>query len=251
MSLSSLPKTVFDPRPMKLISLTLMYRVIFFDLGNVILPFDPQGLSKRLARHSDYPAEKILGLLWHPELGASLEKGEITPQEFFTQVKASCHLKMSYEEFMVEFNDIFREDGAVVELLSKLKPSYSIGLISNTNIAHMNHVKNKFTFFAYIDEMILSHEVGLRKPDPEIFRHALHRLKVPPHQSIFIDDMAENIQAAHALGMKAIQFLSAEALTEHLIQLGVMSQGEFCAKAEKRAPSVDGAPEKPEWLIQS
>ncbi len=198
-----------------------MYQVILFDLGNVILPFDPRILARKLTAYSPYSEERILGSLWHPALGTSLETGQIGPREFFEQVCRRCRLRMGYGKFMEAFNSIFREDPEVIKLLSKLKARYPIGLISNTNAAHMDHIKKNFTFVSCIDEMILSHEVGLRKPDPAIYWHALERFGVSPEQAVFIDDVADNVKAAHDIGITAIQFVSAGQLTENLAQLGI------------------------------
>jgi len=201
-----------------------MFRAIFFDLGNVILPFDPGILAKKLIAHSSYSEDEILRLLWNPNLGMLLETGKITPEEFFLGVKKACGLKMSFDEFLEAFNAIFKEDLKVVDLLSQLKTKYPIGLISNTNVAHMDYIRKTFSFLSLIDAFILSHEVGLRKPDPAIYWHALERLKVEPRQAIFIDDTIENVKAAHSIGIEAIQFSSADKLCRSLSELGIIGQ---------------------------
>jgi epoxide hydrolase-like predicted phosphatase len=200
-----------------------MFRAIFFDLGNVILPFDARILARALAPYSRLPEKEIVERIWQPEVGASFETGKITPKEFFAEVKKRCALKITYEKFMRAFNQIFREDSGVVELLSRIRNRYPIGLISNTNVAHMTHIKKNFSFVSHIDGMILSHEVGLRKPDPAIYWHALNKFGVRPEHAVFIDDMAENVKAATEIGITAIQFTSAEKLVENLTSLGVIS----------------------------
>ena len=200
-----------------------MFRAIFFDLGNVILPFDARTLVRALKPYSQLSEKEILERLWHPEAAASFETGKITPEQFFEVVRRECALEMGYEQFMLAFNEIFREDADVVGLLPKLKKKrYPLGLISNTNITHMTYIKSRFSCLSHMDEMILSHEVGLRKPDPAIYWHALKKFGIKPQEALFIDDMPENVKSAHDIGITAIQFTSAEKLAEHLSYLGVI-----------------------------
>ena len=63
---------------------------------------------------------------------------------------------------------------------------------------------------AVVDEMVLSAEEGEAKPDPPIYRTALQRLGVQPHEAVFVDDMAVNVEAARSLGMAGVQFRSRE-----------------------------------------
>jgi putative hydrolase of the HAD superfamily len=200
-----------------------MFRAIFFDLGNVILPFDARILARALVPFSKLPEAQILERLWHPEAAVSFETGKISPEEFFRVVRKECALDIDEQQLMNAFNEIFREDAEVVELLPRLKKRYPLGLISNTNLAHMTYIKSRFSCLSHMDELILSHEVGLRKPDPAIYWHALKKFDVKPDEAVFIDDMPENVKAAHAIGITAIQFTSADQLTGDLVALGVIN----------------------------
>jgi len=69
--------------------------------------------------------------------------------------------------------------------------------------------------------LVWSFQLGIAKPDPEIYRHTLAKLGTRPEETLFIDDKLENIEAARALGMKAIQFFSVEELRADLIAAGL------------------------------
>jgi putative hydrolase of the HAD superfamily len=71
------------------------------------------------------------------------------------------------------------------------------------------------------DDLFISAELGLAKPDPKIYRLALDRLGIPPTRAVFVDDFIENVRAAAALGLRAIQFLSSkQAMQAVNLQLG-------------------------------
>ena len=93
-----------------------MFRAIFFDLGNVILPFDARILARALTAYSPLSETEILERLWHPETAVSFETGKITPEQFFEVVRKHCMLNTNFKQFMEAFNEIFREDAQVVEL---------------------------------------------------------------------------------------------------------------------------------------
>lgn len=72
------------------------------------------------------------------------------------------------------------------------------------------------------DAVVISCEVGLRKPDPRIFRHAAERLGVPPEQCVFVDDIAHNVRAAEQVGMVGVHHVDADTTTGRLKSLGLL-----------------------------
>jgi putative hydrolase of the HAD superfamily len=81
-------------------------------------------------------------------------------------------------------------------------------------------------FAELFDGVVISGEVGLRKPDPEIFQHALDLLGLPPEECAFVDDIEHNIRAAERLGMVGVHYVDAEATVPHLERLfGVSPDG--------------------------
>jgi glucose-1-phosphatase len=80
--------------------------------------------------------------------------------------------------------------------------------ISNSFVGATEREEARYGFSAVCDEIVYSHEVGIEKPDPRIFELALARLGVRPEESIFLDDLAVHVEAARALGMKAVLYES-------------------------------------------
>jgi len=88
--------------------------------------------------------------------------------------------------------------------MKKLKKNYRLLLLSNTDVMRFAFIRKKFPEIMIFDEYILSFEVGLMKPDPQIYREALKRAKAEVEECVFIDDMKENVEAASKLGINGI-----------------------------------------------
>ncbi len=196
--------------------------VILYDLGNVILPFNHYQIAEKLARFSQGDEsgapETIFSFLFAREKGTinAYETGKVSTSEFFLDLKRSFRLSLSFEAFVPIWNDIFVENLEVSETILSQKGRWKLGLVSNTNSLHFDYALSKFPILRVFDRWILSHEVGFKKPDAEIFQEALEWAAVEPGKILFIDDMKRNVEAAVSLGIQGIHFTSARQLKEEL-----------------------------------
>jgi len=199
-----------------------MISVVIFDLGNVILPVEGQRLARNLAPYSSLDPDSILRTFGNELINNNFESGKMDPWHFYQHINQICQLKnVDFEQFKGFFNDIFVENPQVVDLIKKLKPRYKLGMISNTNSIHSLHLLEKYALFKDFDRVWLSHEAGIRKPDPSIYQMALSHFSVAPGETVFIDDLPKNVQGAQKVGMKAIQFKNYDQLTQELEKMGV------------------------------
>lgn len=120
-----------------------------------------------------------------------------------------------------EFEELSYVDQAVVDLLFKLKGKYRLGLLSNSHAEEIRPILNHHDFIALFDEVIISAEVELAKPDPEIFTLALKLLNVLPEETIFVDDSKRNIEAAELIGITGIWYVGIDSLQDQLRNLGI------------------------------
>ncbi len=96
---------------------------------------------------------------------------------------------------------------------------FRTGLLSNMPREIWERLGPAFEpWLAPCDELTLSFELGIGKPDERIYRHCLARLGVEPHEALFVDDRAENVEAARAVGMEAVRYTSVDALREELAE---------------------------------
>ena len=204
--------------------------VILFDLGNVILPFDHHQMGEKLLQFSlkkeTEDPKKIFAYLFDLHTGAVnlYETGKMSSLEFFQSLKDFFHLQISFGEFATIWNDIFTENEDVSEIVRSLRGKKKLGLVSNTNSLHFDYIASRFPVVRAFDRWILSHEVGFKKPSPEIYQRAIEWASVGPPNILFIDDMQRNVEAAVSLGIQAIRFVSAQQLQEEL-SLRLNSQG--------------------------
>jgi epoxide hydrolase-like predicted phosphatase len=87
-----------------------------------------------------------------------------------------------------------------------LHSSYKTGLLSNAFSTLRSYITQVWQFADAFDDMVISAEVGMVKPEARIFHLALARLKVEPEAAVFVDDFLENVEAARALGMQGVHF---------------------------------------------
>jgi putative hydrolase of the HAD superfamily len=169
--------------------------VILFDLGNVILPFNHHQIAEKLFRSTRkkkfQDPQKIFSYLFDHRDGIinDFDVGKISPPEFFQSVKTTLDLSISFDEFIPLWNNIFVEDREVSQIIFSLKDKWRLGLLSNTDPLHFNHILSEFPIIQMFDKWILSYEVGFKKPAIEIFQKAIQWASVEPKKILFIDDI--------------------------------------------------------------
>ncbi len=199
-----------------------MIKTVLFDLGNVILPFDVMRLANRLTRYTHLSAQEIVDRLWNDYIADNFETGKMSPTQYFTHISEICNFKgLTYEAFVPIFNEIFEEDAEVIGLIQRLKGKYKLGLISNTNAIHVEHILKRYSHLSHFDRHWWSNEAGVRKPDPAIYKLALDHFGISPAEAVFIDDLHTNIESARKLGINGIHFTGSANLKQELTKLGV------------------------------
>ena len=204
-----------------------LIEVILFDLGNVILPFDHFQIAEKLSQFSQRKEfrdpKKIFSYLFDLQEGAinPFDLGKVSPQEFFQAIKEHLDLSVSFDEFVPIWCNIFVEDQEVTQIILSLKRKWRLGLLSNTDPLHFNHILSTFPVMRAFDKWILSYEVGLKKPAIQIFQKAIEWASVKPEKILYIDDTKEYVEAAASLGIQSIHFISSTQLKERLdLKLG-------------------------------
>jgi epoxide hydrolase-like predicted phosphatase len=103
----------------------------------------------------------------------------------------------------------------LVAFMDELRPRYRMAILSNAWSKARADFNDRFELEKLVDLMIISAEEGVAKPDPRIYQLTLERLSVKPEETIFIDDLVENVVAAQAIGMHGVRFKSnAQAIGE-------------------------------------
>tara|TARA_Y100001949_G_C15902722_1_gene293311 strand:- start:350 stop:907 length:558 start_codon:yes stop_codon:yes gene_type:complete len=149
-------------------------------------------------------------------LSEKVDANIISTEDFFESL--STLTDIDSETIRNEFSNTPLVDDSVHALLSKLKASYSLGLISNGSIRTRDRL-NTDKLASYFDAIIISAEVGKIKPDPAIYYAALTQLNASVEEVIYIDDSATNIEAAQKLGFISIHFTDIKKLDSELSRI--------------------------------
>lgn len=192
---------------------------VIFDMGNVILPFDPILPCRVLAEKTDKTAQECLEAIYHSKLEWRFEIGEIDSAEFTEGTNRMLGLDMTESYWQSLWSDMFEENSDVSAIVRQLKPNHRLILLSNTNPWHFAHAKETYPIISEFDDYVLSFEERAMKPQKSIYEAALRKAegKLP---TLFIDDIEANALGAEAVGITGIWFRNAEQLRTDLFKLG-------------------------------
>ncbi len=195
---------------------------LLFDLGKVLINFNFETGVQALHASCSVSRDQFEALLWDKVWVRRYERGEISTKEFHDYLCQSASLKLTLPEFCSVWSSVFLPDLLVSEgLLASLKRRYPLVLVSNTNEAHIEYIREKYRVLDYFDHLVFSYKVGSLKPDTRIFEHAISTAGLPAEALFFTDDREENVLAARQLGIHAHQFVSEAKLIEALHEAGV------------------------------
>ena len=197
-------------------------KTIIFDFGNVVGFFDHGRTLGKVKPHSPLTKEAMFAAVYESPLEDQVERGHLAVPDFLQQVRelwqVDCHA-----EFLIEaIQDIFSPNPEVCDLIPKLAKNHRILLGSNTNAIHSEGFLTQFAdVLRHFDSLVLSHEIGIRKPDAEFFRHCHRLAQAEPAECLFVDDLATNIRGARAIGFHGIVYRPNENLAEQLRGIGI------------------------------
>ena len=194
---------------------------IFFDLGNILVGLHAGEKLRALAKRSGQGLTEFCEKIWSHERAHDYERGRHSCEEYFTLLAEELDLAHAQPELREAFCDIFHPLPERVAVARALAKYYRLGLISNTCASHIRHLEDTYDFFPLFSPRIYSHQVGARKPHPDIYAAALASARAKPESSLFIDDLAENLETPARLGWRTIHLPPHADLTAALAQAGV------------------------------
>ncbi|MDP0491303.1 MAG: HAD family phosphatase [Verrucomicrobiota bacterium JB023] len=198
-----------------------MINAALIDIGNVLLTTDFENSLKRLipSELAD-PEARIHSLL---ERKDELEGGQMTMDDFIEWASKKLGYEGPKEDFLVAWNDIFEPIAPMWETIRDLKGrGIKLYLFSNTNQAHADYFLSTYeTLFQLFDGRIFSYEIDAVKPDPAIYHHAFEKYSLKPEETLYIDDLPENISTGLQLSLHSWRYNvdSHEAMTRWLVEV--------------------------------
>jgi len=187
-----------------------MIRALITDFGGVLVRTANAAPRRALEARLGLPPHTIEGRVFGGDASLRGQRGEMSFAAVWEQIGRDLELdgRMSIEEFRDLFFSADVLDEELLAFIRGLRPALKTGLLSNAwdNARHaFTHV---YPIAGDFDAIVISAEEKVMKPDPRIYRIALERLGVQAAESVFLDDMPENVRGAEAVGMRAVQFRS-------------------------------------------
>ncbi len=185
-----------------------MIHTIIFDIGNVLVHFRWKELYADLGFTGE-KFEKIADATVRSHWWNEFDRGLMTTEEVIG------HFVENAPEYREEITEIYRHMGEIVRIydhaipwIQELKQSgYQVYVLSNwPRPAYDANLHTNLRFLEYVDGGVMSFQEGLIKPDRRIFELICKRYDIDPKEAVFLDDNAENIEAAKAFGLNAIRF---------------------------------------------
>ena len=198
------------------------YKNIIFDLGGVIINIDYTLLVKAFKKLGVENFDELYSQAHQNKLFDLFEKGKISAADFRNEIRKYCNKNLSDVQIDSAWNAMLLDlPEERLKLLQALKKTHRTFLLSNTNEIHMLAI-NKYLqkmygisdLSGYFEKMYLSFEVGMRKPDEEIFEFVLSENKLDPAETLFIEDSIQHIEAAKKLGIQIYWLQKNEAVTD-------------------------------------
>lgn len=197
---------------------------IIFDFGGVLLDWDPRYLYKRYFPGQPQAMDQFLNEIRFYEWNAQQDEGRPFSEAIAVHSERFPH----YASLIQAYYDHWEESitGAIsgtVDILHKLKQKgYPLYGLSNWSAETFPRARHKYPFFNLFDEIILSGEVKMIKPDPAIFNLLLNKIRRTASECLLIDDSLPNIISADKLGFATIHFSSPEQLHLELQNLNLL-----------------------------
>jgi putative hydrolase of the HAD superfamily len=160
------------------------------DTNNLLIPFVQN-------RNPSLSSSEINELY----LKASL--GEMSSEQFWKKVYAKGDCSKIERTYLDQCLEI---DPMIIKFFSALKPKYRFGMLSNDVSEWSRYLRLKHGFNEWLEVVIVSGEIGIRKPDPKMYSVLLERIQADPSRCLFVDDREKNLIPAQELGFKTVLF---------------------------------------------
>lgn len=199
------------------------FKNVVFDIGNVLVRWNPVEIT-RLTFDDSYDIESLAESIFRSEIWYNLNKGLISENE----AKLQHQILFGLSE--VECERLFyyvRQTQILiygsVDLVKRVKKAgYRVFALTDNVHEIVAHLKSTYTFWELFEGTVVSADVGILKPQAEIYQHLLNQFEIKAEETIFLDDMPHNVKGAQDVGITAIEFKNAAQGEHALKELGLV-----------------------------
>jgi putative hydrolase of the HAD superfamily len=181
---------------------------LIFDFGGVLINLDRNLCIQNFKQLGVQNLEKVLNDYAQSGFFEQLERGQINAEKFREEIRNMTSNPLTDSQIDLAWCSFLQDiPTEKLDLLIELRKKYRILLLSNTNSIHIQYSLDRFTYkdrslCDYFDKCYLSYEMGMAKPDAEIFEALLSDAQLKAGECLLLDDGAKNIEQAHKLGIQ-------------------------------------------------
>lgn len=197
-----------------------MMKTVVFDIGQVLVDFDWHGYVRSLFTDEDV-IRRIEKAVWESRLWIEFDRGVLSDEEVI-QKMTECDADLA-DEIRLAMKDIgrtvIRRDTAIPWIRSLKTRGLQVLYLSNYSYRLRSQNTAALDFLAEMDGGLFSYEVHLLKPDAAIYRALCEKYDLTPEETVFLDDMEDNVTGAKACGLQAIRYTGQAETEQALNQL--------------------------------
>jgi putative hydrolase of the HAD superfamily len=198
--------------------------VVLLDFGGVIVPPGDPTVMATLEEALSLQPGQLPSLMYEGDLWQTVSVGKLSEDRYWHELAQLLKQEPDFLRPMLQsIWEPPEADRAVVDLIRRIRPDVRVSLLSNATPGLETHLR-RLGVADLFDPIINSSRVGLRKPDPAVFRHALRVLQTAPEAVLFVDDKERNTVVAEELNIPSICFTDAAQLECALLHYGVLDR---------------------------
>lgn len=199
-----------------------MIKAVIFDFGGVIVRTEDTAGRRRWEERLGLEPKALDALVFDCDAAVAATLGQAPESEVWAHVART--LRLDDEQLQACQADFWggdRLDTDLLALIRSLRPRYKTGILSNAWSRAREAFTQRFGLDQAVDDILISAEEGISKPDPRIYQLAADRLGVRAEEAVFVDDFAHNVEAARAVGMQGVHYRAGMDVRAALEALGV------------------------------
>lgn len=198
---------------------------VVFDLGGVLIDWEPRRVYRKLFSDEE-EMKHFLGTVATMEWHLEQDRGRTRKEATELLAGRYPHYRQEIEAFYGRWDEMFGEGiRESIEVLEELRGrGYPLYALTNWSAETFPAARERYGFLDWFDHIVVSGELGLIKPDREIYEELVRRTGLDPATTVFVDDRPENVEAAEKLGFTGILFEEPGELRGEMVRLGLLPE---------------------------
>jgi putative hydrolase of the HAD superfamily len=194
-------------------------RNVIFDLGGVLLDWNPGRVLASCYADPALCEQMRAGLFGHADWIA-FDRGELTEPELLTRVQQRTGRDLAELARVIDTirDSLVAKPDTVAVLRSLSARQVPLYCLSNMPMSVFTHVRERYDFWDAFSGIVVSGDVRMAKPERAVFEHILEQYRLVAEETVFVDDLATNIAAAEAVGLRTVLFRDAQQCSRDLEQ---------------------------------